>query len=53
MGIGVPVHWVDGSDEGFDQDLLVAWGGLLERVYEVEISAHLIEENAFHRGCYH
>lgn len=42
------VHGVDGSDERLDEDLVSAWGGLLERVYEVEISARFIEEDAFH-----
>lgn len=45
------VHRVDGGDERFDQYLVTAWGGLLEVVDEVEVSAYFVEEDAFHCGC--
>lgn len=47
------LHGVDGSDERLDENLVSAWGGLLERVYEVEVSTHFIEEDAFHCECSH
>lgn len=47
------VHGVDGSDERLDENLVSAWGRLLQRVYEVELSTRFIDENTFHCECGH
>lgn len=53
VGIGGTVHGVDGGHERLDEDLVSAWGGLLEGVDEVEVTADFVEEDAFHCACWY
>ena len=45
---GRNVHWIDSRDQRLDEDLVLAWLGLLESLDIVERPGYFFDDDTFH-----